>query len=204
MSIWDILLYGTVTLNIDKITDKDDYTFDVNCTLSLTQSSTEAYMDVSNGHRRRGHRSSSHRTSFIEYVSEVYNTGRATGGNLMEALSIRGHSISSAGSGASGGSSAPPPATSSRELARDFSVRSETASHHSNRVLGGPSRRHTTRNKSSRIIGELYRVLTIQLPLIVPVKAQLRRPIFLKLFHMRVAFLPALKRDIILERSRCS
>lgn len=109
-------------------------------------------MDASNGHRRSTHRGSSHRTSFIEYVSEVYNSSRHSGdripasnstnnhGNLMEVLSVRGQSISS-GSVASGGSCA--------ALARDLSVRSESA--HSNRVLGG--RHHVRGNKSSRIIG---------------------------------------------------
>jgi len=119
---------------------------------SLNRRLQDAYMEVSNGHRRHGHRSSTHRTSFIEYVSEVVNartggggsTGGGGGGGLMEALSIRGHSISS-GSVASGGSGG---------LARDFSVRSEISSttHTSNRVLGGRS--HTTRSKTSRVIGE--------------------------------------------------
>ena len=133
------------------------------------------------GHRRNVHRGSGHRTSFIEYVSEVYNSSRGNreasstgvgvpttnsglptqssglgggggglggmsgggvGSNMMEALSVRGHSISS-GSVASGGSGA---------LARDLSVRSEVVPT-SNRVLGG--RHHTTRhNKTSRVIGE--------------------------------------------------
>ena len=102
-------------------------------------------MDVSNGHRRATQRGSSHRTSFIEYVSEVYNSrsGRENASDkFMEALSVRGQSISS-GSVASG--------SSSHILARDLSVRSEST--HSNRVL--PGRHHTVRaNKSSRIIGK--------------------------------------------------
>ncbi len=124
-------------------------------------------MDISNGHRRNTGRGSTHRTSFIEYVSEVYNA-RAGGGseragpttssaataataattnedrgaagrNMMEALSIRGHSFSSGGSGVSGGG-----------LSRDFSVRSEMGS---NRVLGG-GRHHAPRSKTSRVIGQ--------------------------------------------------
>ena len=71
-------------------------------------------------------RGSTHRTSFIEYVSEVYNRrnvensgGSGASGNHLDALSVRGHSISS-GSVASG--------MSSNSLARDFSVRSENVS----------------------------------------------------------------------------
>ncbi len=128
-------------------------------------------MDVPDGHRHRGGRGSTHRTSFIEYVSEVYNSTRAAGNrgdndrgsivastalqqddsnprtaahnrSMVEALSIRGHSISSVGSGASGGG-----------LSRDFSVRSEMGS---NRVLGG-GRHHPARgNKTSRVIGKIF------------------------------------------------
>ena len=68
-------------------------------------------------------RGSTQRTSFIEYVSEVYNRrnvensgGSGTSGNQLDALSVRGPSISS-GSVASG--------MSTNSLARDFSVRSE-------------------------------------------------------------------------------
>ena len=78
-------------------------------------------------------RGSTHRTSFIEYVSEVYNrTGRTensggsgTSGNHLDALSARNQSISS-GSVVSG--------ISSNSLARDFSVRSENVSGN-NRML---------------------------------------------------------------------
>ncbi len=137
--------------------------------MSISISPIEAYLDISNGHRRNTTRGSTHRTSFIEYVSEVYNARTGGGGGserggvsaapssaaggcddrasssaapgrgMMEALSIRGHSISSAGSGVSGGG-----------LSRDFSVRSEMGS---NRVLGG-GRHHITRNKTSRVIGK--------------------------------------------------
>ena len=86
-------------------------------------------------------RGSTHRTSFIEYVSEVYNsrtaaaatTGAPTAagshthgvaGNHLEALSVRGHGSISSGSVASG---------CSTSLARDLSVRSENV--HCNRVL---------------------------------------------------------------------
>lgn len=76
-------------------------------------------------------RGSTHRTSFIEYVSEVYNRrnvensgGSGASGNHLDALSVRGQSISS-GSVASN--------ISSNSLARDFSVRSENVS--SNRLL---------------------------------------------------------------------
>ena len=68
-------------------------------------------------------RGSTHRTSFIEYVSEVYSRrhaensqGSGTSGNHLDALSARGNSISSV-SVASG--------MSTNSLARDFSVRSE-------------------------------------------------------------------------------
>ena len=80
---------------------------------------------------RQTPRGSSHRTSFIEYVSEVYNRrnvensgGSQASGNHLDALSARGHSISS-GSVASG--------ISSNSLARDFSVRSENVT--ANRML---------------------------------------------------------------------
>ena len=80
-------------------------------------------------------RGSTHRTSFIEYVSEVYNSRTAaasaaavagTGGghHHLEALSARGHGSISSGSVASG---------CSTSLARDLSVRSENV--HCNRVL---------------------------------------------------------------------
>ena len=119
---------------------------------------TDAYLEI--GHHRRTQRGGSHRTSFIEYVSEVYNARRdASGGgasgmagvasNLMDALSVRGQSISS-GSEVSRASSA--------LLARELSVRSES-------VAGGPppgptmpitqpppkrlsGRSNTTRNRS--------------------------------------------------------
>ena len=97
---------------------------------------SETYMNLSVGQRtgiggRATPRGSTHRTSFIEYVSEVYNRrnvensgGSGTSGNHLDALSVRGQSISS-GSVASG--------ISSNSLARDFSVRSENVS--SNRML---------------------------------------------------------------------
>ena len=82
-------------------------------------------------------RGSTHRTSFIEYVSEVYNSRTAAttgvgginhphgaGPNHLEALSVRGHGSISSGSVASG---------CSTSLARDLSVRSENV--HCNRVL---------------------------------------------------------------------
>ena len=82
-------------------------------------------------------RGSTHRTSFIDYVSEVYNSRTAGQTTPKEGnLSVRGHSISSS-SVASGSS-----------LARDLSVRSENVQ--SNRVLGGrPLRRDAT--KSARL-----------------------------------------------------
>ena len=81
-------------------------------------------------------RGSAHRTSFIDYVSEVYNS-RASHAKEQEGLSVRGHSVSSS-SVASMGSS----------LARDLSVRSENVS--CNRVLSGrPRNRDTT--KSARL-----------------------------------------------------
>ena len=95
--------------------------------------------------RRNTHRGSGHRTSFIEYVSEVYNNSRTSGGNLMEALSVRGQSISS-GSVASGCSAAPPQV--SVNLTRDLSVRSDNP-----RLAMG--RHHTVKvTKTSRIIGK--------------------------------------------------
>ena len=114
-------------------------------------------------------RGSTHRTSFIEYVSEVYNRrnqensgGSGTNsGNHLDALSVHGHSLSS-GSVASG--------ISSHSLARDFSVRSENVSvmGSSQRLLsfrhgsksgrhgaGGGLQRDTT--KSARLAaGKLY------------------------------------------------
>ena len=112
--------------------------------------------------RHRHHRGSGHRTSFIEYVSEVYNNSRTSGGNLMEALSVRGQSISS-GSVASGCSAAPPIVTgpaggaahgaAHQGLARDLSIRSENT--YANRP--GMGRHHTVRaTKTSRIIGKFY------------------------------------------------
>ncbi len=159
---------------------------------NLNKRLQEAHLEVPGGGGRRGlgGRGSTHRTSFIEYVSEVYSAARtggaasnaasatnaptaasaaaAAGSNsggeesrsaatvpvaaaaglgggrggssMMEALSIRGHSISSAGSGASAGG-----------LSRDYSVRSEMGS---NRVLGGGRHHPGARNKTSRVIGE--------------------------------------------------
>ena len=100
---------------------------------------SEAFMNM--GSNQRGGRGgatprgSTHRTSFIEYVSEVYNSRTAaaaaaaaagTGGghNHLEALSARGHGSISSGSVASG---------CSTSLARDLSVRIENV--HCNRVL---------------------------------------------------------------------
>ena len=82
-------------------------------------------------------RGSTHRTSFIEYVSEVYNS-RTSQVKEQEGLSVRGgHSVSSS-SVASVGSS----------LARDLSVRSENVP--CNRVLTGrPRGRDAT--KSARL-----------------------------------------------------
>ncbi len=98
----------------------------------------ETFLDVSSGAPRSTPRGS-HRTSFIEYVSEVYNNtkGHTSGGPHMEVLSVRGHSISS-GSVASGSSS----------LARDISIRSENVQ--SNRVLSGRLRQREA-TKSARI-----------------------------------------------------
>jgi hypothetical protein len=121
------------------------------------------YLEVSSTHRRNTHRGSSHRTSFIEYVSEAVYSSRGAlvglGGSsnvpggvggtgagqstLMEALSTRGQSISS-GSVASGGSNL--------ALARDLSVRSETT--HSNRVLSNRNQIFRA-NKSNRTIGKI-------------------------------------------------
>ena len=95
----------------------------------------ETYMNLGVSQRglggRQTPRGSSHRTSFIEYVSEAYNRrnvensgGSQASGNHLDALSARGHSISS-GSVASG--------ISSNSLARDFSVRSENVT--ANRML---------------------------------------------------------------------
>ena len=81
-------------------------------------------------------RGSTHRTSFIDYVSEVYNsrTGQTT--PKESNLSVRGHSISSSS------------VASASSLARDLSIRSENAQ--SNRVLGGrPRGRDAT--KSARL-----------------------------------------------------
>lgn len=100
---------------------------------------SEAYLDVNNKSgssiMRATPRGSTHRTSFIDYVSEVYNSRTGHGGN-PEGLSVRPHSVSSS-SVASGSS-----------LARDLSVRSENV--HSNRVLSGrPRARDAT--KSARL-----------------------------------------------------
>ena len=140
---------------------------------SLNKRLQEAYLDLSSGRdHRRTHRGSSHRTSFIEYVSEVYNArkevrvgriivciarlqskchcqvssgggGGGMAGAVMDALSVRGQSISSGGSGESKVSS---------NLARDLSVRSEyvapsaAAAAHAARIM--TARSNTTRNKS--------------------------------------------------------
>ena len=146
-------------------------------TESLNKRLQEAYLDLSSGRdHRRTHRGSSHRTSFIEYVSEVYNArkevrvgrlivcrarlqsnthcqvsssggggggGGGMAGAVMDALSVRGQSISSGGSGESKVSS---------NLARDLSVRSEyvapstAAAAHAARIM--TARSNTTRNKS--------------------------------------------------------
>ena len=78
-------------------------------------------------------RGSTHRTSFIEYVSEVYNRNversSGTSGNHIDDkgnLSVRGRESISSGSVISG--------ISSNSLARDFSVRSENVSG-TNRML---------------------------------------------------------------------
>lgn len=103
---------------------------------TFTHFVAEAFLDVSSGAPRSTPRGS-HRTSFIEYVSEVYNNTKSHTSGHMEVLSVRGHSISS-GSVASGSSS----------LARDISIRSENVQ--SNRVLSGRLRQRET-TKSARI-----------------------------------------------------
>ena len=116
----------------------------------------EAFLDVSSGAPRSTPRGS-HRTSFIEYVSEVYNNTKSHTSGHMEVLSVRGHSISS-GSVASGSSS----------LARDISIRSENVQ--SNRVLSGRLRQREA-TKSARIssggskyyFGQMLIILWIQL-----------------------------------------
>ena len=107
---------------------------------SLNKRLQEAYLDVtgkSGSSIMRGTpRGSTHRTSFIDYVSEVYNS-RTSHVKEQEGLSVRGHSVSSS-SVASVGSS----------LARDLSVRSENVP--CNRVLSGrPRGRDAT--KSARL-----------------------------------------------------
>lgn len=111
---------------------------------SLNKRLQEAYLDVtvkSGSSIMRGTpRGSTHRTSFIDYVSEVYNSraGHSSERQAGEGLSVRGHSVSSS-SVASAGSS----------LNRDFSIRSENVVT-SNRVLSGrPRNRETT--KSARL-----------------------------------------------------
>ena len=77
-------------------------------------------------------RGSTHRTSFIEYVSEVYNrniegSSRTSGNHLGDGnLSVGGRQSISSGSVISG--------ISSNSLARDFSVRSENVTG-ANRLL---------------------------------------------------------------------
>ena len=108
---------------------------------SLNKRLQEAYLELpgkSGSSIMRGTpRGSTHRTSFIEYVSEVYNS-RTSQVKEQEGLSVRGgHSVSSS-SVASVGSS----------LARDLSVRSENVP--CNRVLTGrPRGRDAT--KSARL-----------------------------------------------------
>ena len=84
-------------------------------------------------------RGSAHRTSFIDYVSEVYNSRASHQNNpTADGLSVRGSQHASSSSVASAGSS----------LARDLSVRSENVT--SNRVLTGrPRTREAT--KSARL-----------------------------------------------------
>lgn len=126
---------------------------------------SEAFMNMGSnqrGGRGATPRGSTHRTSFIEYVSEVYNSrtaaaAAATGaptsgshphgggsgaGNHLEALSVRGHGSISSGSVASG---------CSTSLARDLSVRSENV--HCNRVLSftGPAKLQRDMTKSARL-----------------------------------------------------
>ena len=106
----------------------------------------EAYLDVtkSGSSMMKGTpRGSQHRTSFIDYVSEVYNNSR-TGGQTTPKesnLSVRGHSISSS-SVASGSS-----------LARDLSIRSENVQ--TNRVLGGRPRGRDATKSARLATGEL-------------------------------------------------
>ena len=97
-------------------------------------------------------RGSTHRTSFIDYVSEVYNSRTAGhGGNPAEGLSVRGHSISSS-SVASVGSS----------LARDLSIRSENVT--SNRVLSGrPRNRETTKSARLATGKQIFRNLSFEI-----------------------------------------
>ena len=82
-------------------------------------------------------RGSTQRTSFIDYVSEVYNSTKGQTTPKDGNLSVRGHSISSS-SVASGSS-----------LARDLSVRSENVQS-TNRVLGGRLRGRDA-TKSARL-----------------------------------------------------
>ena len=82
-------------------------------------------------------RGSTQRTSFIDYVSEVYNSTKGQTTPKDGNLSVRGHSISSS-SVASGSS-----------LARDLSVRSENVPS-TNRVLGGRLRGRDA-TKSARL-----------------------------------------------------
>ena len=82
-------------------------------------------------------RGSTHRTSFIDYVPEVYNSRASHQANPTDGLSVRSQHASSS-SVASAGSS----------LNRDLSIRSENVT--SNRVLSGrPRTREAT--KSARL-----------------------------------------------------
>ena len=99
---------------------------------------SETYMNLSVNQRTgfqggsRTPRGSTHRTSFIEYVSEVYNrniegSSRTSGNHLGDGnLSVGGRQSISSGSVISG--------ISSNSLARDFSVRSENVTG-TNRLL---------------------------------------------------------------------
>ena len=85
-------------------------------------------------------RGSAHRTSFIDYVSEVYNSRASHQNNpTADGLSVRGSQHASSSSVASAGSS----------LARDLSVRSENVTS-TNRVLTGRTRTREA-TKSARL-----------------------------------------------------
>lgn len=112
---------------------------------SINELVSESYLDVHHASRRNTHRNSGHRTSFIEYVTEVFPRGGSTsGGSHGDGFSLGKPSNSSrSGSINSGASSF---------FGRSSSVRSDNPAPplHQNRVLRGMSDRRADRHRQGK------------------------------------------------------